>query len=384
MFKLFLSLLFLSLPAFALEKTFESSPKPKTFATGLKFKKGWQDSATIASVKIQAALPRHFDWRETGKLNPVFSQKCSDCWSMSTTMVLMDVMALKGMGQNTLSRQYLISCNTEGWSCANGGWFAHDMHKKPYGGILESKYPYEAKDSACKKANLDYKFPLLSWTYIPSANENTPPAVEDIKQAIFQFGPIAAGVSVNRAMQSYSSGVFNQCDNTEPNHAIVLVGWDDDGQYFILKNSWGSGWGQQGYMNIKYGCQKVGIASNYISLDGSGITPPSPIPSPIPSPVPSPSPSPTPAPTPSPSPCSPQPYANAGQDYVVKLGNWVRLGTPAKPATAYHWESSAGKGRTLDTAQILVKPNLTQTFTVFATTKCGTAKSSAVITVKKR
>lgn len=372
MFKFLFVLCFLSSLAFGFEKTFESSPNPKTYTKGLNFKKGWKDKVTISSVSIQAALPRHFDWRETGKLTNVFTQAGSDCWANSSATVLMDNMALRGKGQITLSRQYLISCNNQGWTFANGGWFAHDMHKKPYGGILESNYPYEAKDSSCKQQNLKYQYPLYSWAYLPSANEDTPPKVEDIKQAIYQYGPIAAGVAANSAMEGYKSGVFNQCDNTQPNHAIVLTGWDDDGQYFILKNSWGARWGENGYMKIKYGCQKIGVAANYINYDGS------PIPNSTPSPTPSPSPS------PSPQPCSPVPYANAGPNQTINYGQYVRLGTPARPQTSYHWESSAGKGRPLEAAQVTVKPFVTQTFTVYATTKCGTANSSALITVIKR
>lgn len=373
MFRILALLLLLSSSAFAFEKTFESAPKPKSFTKGLKWKKGWSKDVTIAPVKIQAALPRHFDWRETGKLTPCFNQAGNDCWANATSTVLMDVMALKGKGQITLSRQYLISCNTEGWTFANGGWFAHDMEKAPLGAMSETAYPYEARDSKCK-SNLQHPYKLQSWAYLPSTNEDTPPSVSDIKQAIYQWGPIAAGVAVNKAFEGYSSGVFNQCDSTEPNHAIVLTGWDDDGQYFILKNSWGANWGQKGYMNIKYGCQKVGIAGNYINFDGSGISPVTPNPSPTPSPTPIPPPPPT---------CSPQPYANAGANQTVNYGTWVRLGTPARQGTSYHWESSAGKGRPLDAAQVTVKPNVTQTFTVYATNKCGTAKSSALITVKR-
>jgi hypothetical protein len=373
-------LFFISSLGFAEELTFEKTKTPKKYATGFKLEKGWQKKVTIKDVKIQGALPRNFDWREQGKilgtpLTPIRDQgNCGSCWSFATSEVLQDAMALHGKGQIAVSTQYLLSCNNEGYSC-DGGFFAHKYHMAlPMGGVPESEFPYVAKQVACK-ANLSHLYHLSSWAYLPSKDEGTPPTNDQIKSAIYQYGPIAAGVGANDAMQSYSSGIFNGCDGTSPNHAISIVGWNDDGQYWIVRNSWSAAWGEQGWINIKYGCNSIGISANYVVFDGS---------SPAPGPTPKPGPSPTPVP-PSPTPvpkCTPQPYANAGKDVMIRRGQQVTLGTPAKPGTSYHWESSAGRGRPLDTAIITVTPYVSQIFTVYAHTKCGTAKSSAMVILK--
>lgn len=357
-------------------RTFESVAHKVVFPTGFKLTKGWAKKVVVKDVEAQAALPRHFDWREQGKLTPVQNQgSCGSCWAFSTVATLQDVMALRGKGQVDLSEQYLLSCNKESWSC-DGGFFAHDYHKAlPMGGVPESEFPYVGKQVACK-SNLSHPYHLASWAYLPSVNEDTPPTVEAIKNAIYTYGPISAGVGASDAFMTYSSGVFNTCDGTKPNHAINLVGWDDDGQYFIMRNSWGSAWGDQGFMKIKYGCNYIGIAANYITLSST----PDPTPAPTPKPTPKPTPTPTPTPPPVPK-CSPEPYANAGQDVRVFRGQPVRLGTPARAGTYYHWESSAGRGRPLEYPVIIVRPMISQTFTVFATTRCGTARSSVRVTV---
>ena len=352
------------------ELTFETTKEKAQYATGLKLEKGWVKKVKVQKVKIQAALPRHFDWREQGKLTPSKDQgNCGSCWAHSSTAVLQDVMALRGMGQISLSEQYLLSCNKEGWSC-DGGFFAHDYHMAlPMGGVPYAEFPYVARQVACK-TNLSHPYHIASWAFLPSKDENTPPAIEAIKSAIYQYGPIGVAVGANDAFMSYSSGVFNQCDGTKPNHAVTLVGWDEDGQYFVMKNSWSPQWGDNGFMKIRYNCNYIGVAANYVVFN---------------SPAPNPNPNPAPAPTPTPSPvpkCTPQPYANAGATAVsARVGQPVRLGTPARPGHTYHWESSAGPGRPLDTAIVTIRPWVSQIFTVYATTKCGTARSSVKVSV---
>ncbi len=130
-------------------------------------------------------------------------------------------------------------------------------------------FPLPWRSNAACNSPYDHAYRIDNWAYVPG-NEND---VDEIKQAIYQYGPVAAAVAVGSAFQGYSEGVF---DNDESgsvgiNHAIVLVGWDDayswDGETYgvwILRNSWGSGWGEGGYMYITYGTSRVGYAANYI------------------------------------------------------------------------------------------------------------------------
>jgi len=81
------------------------------------------------------------------------------------------------------------------------------------------------------------------------------------------YGPISTAVCVGPSFQSYTGGVFETDECTEVNHAVVLTGWDDtqgNNGVWILRNSWGTGWGEDGYMRIGYGISGVGSCANYI------------------------------------------------------------------------------------------------------------------------
>jgi hypothetical protein len=119
---------------------------------------------------------------------------------------------------------------------------------------------------------------ISGWYYVdPYA---TVPSTAAIKQAILSYGPVSVAVYVNSAFQAYRGGVFNGCGTGTINHAVVLVGWDDADQAWILRNSWGPYWGESGYMRIRYGCSQVGYAACYVDyrqtsvIEGTTLTSP--------------------------------------------------------------------------------------------------------------
>jgi len=164
----------------------------------------------------------------------------------------------------------LVSCNRDNWGC-QGGWYAHNYLEWKTdscggtGAVLESDFPYVAEDVPCD-CPYPHVYKLNDWAYV--GDEWTVPSVEAIKTAIMEYGPVSVGIAVTSAFQAYDGGVFNQDEpDAEINHAVVLVGWDDNqgtnGVWF-LRNSWGPWWGEDGYMNIEYGVLKVGYAACYI------------------------------------------------------------------------------------------------------------------------
>jgi hypothetical protein len=97
---------------------------------------------------------------------------------------------------------------------------------------------------------------------------NSVPGVDELKQAIAQYGPVAVSVYVGPQFSQYKSGVFatNEAGaSNQTNHSVVLVGWNEDAQAWILRNSWGANWGQNGYMLIRYGVSNVGLAASYVN-----------------------------------------------------------------------------------------------------------------------
>ncbi|MBC8249470.1 MAG: protease inhibitor I42 family protein, partial [Anaerolineales bacterium] len=225
-------------------------------------------------------LPSAFDWRDHGGVTSVKNQgSCGSCWAFGTVGPLEANIKIKDGVEKNLAEQYLLSCNTDGWDCG-GGWWAHDYHKNKIppgepdaGAVYEADFPYVAWDAPCNPSHTHHE-KISSWAFIGS--ESGVPSTGAIKQAIYDHGPVSAAVCVNSAFQSYSSGVFLGPGCTDINHAIVLVGWDDNqgtNGVWILRNSWSSGWGESGYMRIGYGISMVGYSANYVIYSPTGPTP---------------------------------------------------------------------------------------------------------------
>jgi hypothetical protein len=212
-----------------------------------------------------ATPPASWDWRDYGKVTSVKNQgSCGSCWAFGMLGSYEAILAINDQGLNNLSEQFLVRCNSHGYGC-NGGWWCYD---DMYNGIpMESCYPYTATDGSCNY-NCTLYFPVDDWFYVGSSSGV--PSTSALKQAIYDYGPISVAVYVNSAFQNYTSGIFNSCQNYSCNHAVVLVGWDDAGGYWIMKNSWGPGWGENGYMRITYGCSRIGYAASYALPDTGG------------------------------------------------------------------------------------------------------------------
>ncbi|MGV8026743.1 MAG: C1 family peptidase [Anaerolineaceae bacterium] len=216
-------------------------------------------------------LPTSFDWRDVGIVPAIRDQgSCGSGWAFGTVGIMESAIKKWGGPMMDFSEQFLISCNTNEWSC-KGGLTAHKYHfnalgenQVEVGAVLESAKPYTATNGTCT-VNYDHSFKLSNWNFITGFEKDIP-TVEQIKAAIYKYGPVTARICVGSAFQSYTGGVFSineDCDGST-NHQIILVGWDDDTQSWILRNSWGTLWGENGYMRIKYNTSRVGEGTSWV------------------------------------------------------------------------------------------------------------------------
>jgi C1A family cysteine protease len=184
---------------------------------------------------------------------------CGSCWAFAAVGLLESMILKNDNVEVDLSEQYMLSCNPWGWGC-NGGYWPNDMLVDP-GAALESSFPYVASDAPCISCSTPYQ--IQSWAFVTQDNEV--PDTQLIKQAIYTYGAVQAGIYVERYFQMYTGGVLNKCKRRVnwTNHAIILCGWDDSKGAWLLKNSWGTGWGENGFMWVAYGCNLVGEGANY-------------------------------------------------------------------------------------------------------------------------
>lgn len=209
-----------------------------------------------------------FNWRDKGGLTSIKNQHlCGCCWSFAAIAVVEANFKIRNKMNLDLSEQNALDCakdtrGSKAGSC-NGGWYGKvfDYFMKD-SADLESKNPYKAKDMSCS-VSLYNTYKLAAWGYVGTAGQI--PSVNLVKRALCTYGPIAACVKVTPAFQAYAGGIFDEkafvSNIRDINHAIVIVGWDDDKKAYLIKNSWGTEWGENGYMWIEYGCNNIGYGS---------------------------------------------------------------------------------------------------------------------------
>lgn len=206
-----------------------------------------------------SATAKVFDWRASGKVTGVRDQgNCGSCWAFATLAAYEASVLIAKSGAIDGSEQHILSCSGAG-TCM-GGWWALEF-LVPTGNATEPTYPYTAADSPCDKA-IPTPLRAASWGYV--AGNGGIPKVDEMKKALCKYGPLAVAVRATPAFQAYISGVFNENDGGDVNHAVTLIGWNDNQKAWLLKNSWGPGWGMAGYMWIAYGSNKIGYGAAWV------------------------------------------------------------------------------------------------------------------------
>jgi cathepsin K len=214
------------------------------------------------------ATKKSYDARTSGYVTPVKDQQCGNCWSYSAMGAYeASYKRVNGIVADA-SEQYVVNCSGGG-DCGpppGGGlaWKVFDwMVDNNKNVASDATLPDMGAVGACPGGTPATQYYATDWGVVdPSGDVLKIASVADIKAAICKYGPVAASVNVTDAFQNYTNGVFNETPsnyaNPVTNHAIVLCGWDDDKHAWLLKNSWGTDWGEDGYMWIDYGTNNVG------------------------------------------------------------------------------------------------------------------------------
>jgi len=211
------------------------------------------------------SLPSSWDWRDQDGQDyttPVKSQGgCGSCWAFAALGALESRIEIEEQAPDfdiDLSEQYLISCPQNSGGCS--GWHATNAYEflLETGGIIpESCFPYRADDmipcsDKCENWE-EYLILILGYkTYRTSMN--------NIKNILVEDGPVYSSMVTFDDFNNYNNGIYEHPgseNDMNSNHAVVIVGYNDDPGYWICKNSWGNWWGENGFFKIAYGDCKI-------------------------------------------------------------------------------------------------------------------------------
>ncbi|RPI01794.1 MAG: hypothetical protein EHM72_05640, partial [Calditrichaeota bacterium] len=220
-------------------------------------------------LQNQQELPSRFDWRNNHGdwVTPVRNQgNCGSCWNFSATAQVEAWWQIKNQQPASgidLSEQFVLSCGNVG-DC-NGGLVENALSFYQNSGIPdEACFRYAADDElSCSEACDDWQSRAVSipgWGYITLEEIN----IDNIKQAVYQH-PVSVSYTVFQDFHYYGGGVYEHVwGDVVAGHAVLIVGWDDDLECWICKNSWGDSWGEQGYFRIKWGDSGMGATVPFI------------------------------------------------------------------------------------------------------------------------
>lgn len=214
---------------------------------------------------------KRWDWRTQGKVSPMRNQNpAGTCWAFSVVGALESALRVRNGTTIDGSEQFVVSYSGAG-NTSGGDRTAANNFLQTKGTTSEATTPYNATNSTPTPASTATPYELLTWGLVDA--NNSLPSVAAIKQALCQHGPLEIGIYADNNLKTYTGGIFDHVDsgNSSSNHAILLVGWDDDKGSWIVKNSWGIGWGEtcgygseKGYGYIKYGAHNVGWRAMWV------------------------------------------------------------------------------------------------------------------------
>jgi C1A family cysteine protease len=242
-------------------------------------------SKPVHVTSTPKSVPSRWDWRT--QCTPITDQgQCGDCWAFATCATLECNIKIHDGVTRDISEEFVTDCYTGGGSSGcNGGWCAHDCwlssfsSANPQGGgaVYESEdatnCPTSGNTGTCGSSCYAPHETIDSHAIVPNEDGNGIPPDADMKSAIYNYGPIWIAMDASSSsFNNYSGGIWTTT-GSQTDHAVCLVGWCDSasisgGGYWIMRNSWSTGWGVAGYMYISYGSALVGTDADYIVYKG--------------------------------------------------------------------------------------------------------------------
>jgi hypothetical protein len=182
-------------------------------------------------------------------ITPVKNQgQCGSCWAFATAAVVEAAIKKQTSATVDVAEQQLVSCSKSGsYGCSGGNYDSALAYVKANGMMLEANYPYTATDSTCAYNAAQATQKIANVYNVPMSSAD---------QAVYDYGAVAFALDAN-TLQSYTGGIIlnTAACNKGVNHAVTLYGWGVSGttNYYLVKNSWATSWGESGNFRIARG-----------------------------------------------------------------------------------------------------------------------------------
>jgi cathepsin L len=211
---------------------------------------GYRSGPRNGDLHVASGAPQaDVDWRQKGAVTHVKNQgQCGSCWSFSATGSIEGAHKIKTGQLVSFSEQNLVDCSqAQGNMGCNGGLmdYAFKYVISNRGLDTESSYPYEARQGSCRYNAGNSGGTISSYKDIPSGSESSQ------SDAVSSVGPVSVAIDASHpSFQMYHSGIYYEprCSSSRLDHGVLAVGYGDG--YWLVKNSWGTGWGQSGYIQM--------------------------------------------------------------------------------------------------------------------------------------
>jgi len=214
-------------------------------------------------------VPAYLDWREKGAGTAVKNQEqCGSCWAFSVTENVESMWIIAGKANDSIAfaPQQIVDCDTSDEGCDGGDpTTAYDYIINAGGIESESAYPYTGEDGTCGFISKDVVGKITSWQYATELLDE-----ETLQANLIAWGPLSVCVDAS-AWQDYESGVMTYLECAYIpllDHCVQLVGYNatnSDNNYWIVRNSWGTDWGIEGYIWLTMWEDTCGISQEATS-----------------------------------------------------------------------------------------------------------------------
>jgi C1A family cysteine protease len=250
----------------------------------------------LQAAPVESTLPPKFDWREFNRITPIKNQgSCGSCWVFGANAAYESAYLIahaqdavrNGVASIDVSEQQGLDCTFPEFDCGGGFHEAVLLYLLVRGQVGSAEYPYSAEKRVCRTDLPARSYYLVNWNYV--ADEGSPepfvvPSDTALKEAVHKYGAVVTAIATGGWGYYYrtyddgspnpdwpANGVFEGARNEHLSacnidHEVAIVGWDDEEGVWIIRNSWGPDWGENGYMKLRYGTHLAGYGSSWCAV----------------------------------------------------------------------------------------------------------------------